>query len=300
MNQSLVELNDQPLSVSAVKEQVNLIQHVLREVMQDGQHYGKIPGCGDKPTLLKPGAEKIMMTFRMAADPEVEVVENGDGHREYRVSTRLTTMNSGMFLGKGVGCCSTMESKWRYRTQTTGQEVPKAYWKTRDSELLGGPQYSTKKISGTWMICEKIEHDNPADYYNTCLKMAKKRSLVDAILTATAASDIFTQDLEDMAQNGVVNGEAKAAPAKEEKKVSKPAAASSPMISELQIKRMFAIARRSRGTDDEKASAWSDDQIKNFLLNEYSYESSSEIKKGDQYKEICDYLAAHTADGNKI
>ena len=28
--------------------------------------------------------------------------------------------------------------------------------------------------------------------------MAKKRSLVDAILTATAASDIFTQDLEEL------------------------------------------------------------------------------------------------------
>jgi hypothetical protein len=30
------------------------------------------------------------------------------------------------------------------------------------------------------------------------MKMAKKRAHVDAILTATAASDIFTQDVEDM------------------------------------------------------------------------------------------------------
>jgi hypothetical protein len=45
---------------------------------------------------------------------------------------------------------------------------------------------------------EIVEHDNPADYYNTVLKMAKKRAHVDAILTATAASDIFTQDVEDM------------------------------------------------------------------------------------------------------
>jgi hypothetical protein len=34
--------------------------------------------------------------------------------------------------------------------------------------------------------------------HNTVLKMAKKRAHVDAILTATAASDIFTQDVEDM------------------------------------------------------------------------------------------------------
>jgi hypothetical protein len=43
----------------------------------------------------------------------------------------------------------------------------------------------------------KIEHDNPSDYYNTCLKMGKKRALVDAVLTSTAASDIFTQDIEE-------------------------------------------------------------------------------------------------------
>src|SRR6185369_6401125 len=39
---------------------------------------------------------------------------------------------------------------------------------------------------------------NPADVANTILKMAKKRGLVDAILTVTAASDIFTQDIEDL------------------------------------------------------------------------------------------------------
>ena len=36
--------------------------------------------------------------------------------------------------------------------------------------------------------------------HNTCEKMAKKRAHVDAILTATAASDIFTQDVEDMTE----------------------------------------------------------------------------------------------------
>ena len=35
----------------------------------------------------------------------------------------------------------------------------------------------------------------------TVLKMANKRSLVAAVLNATAASDIFTQDIEDMDLN---------------------------------------------------------------------------------------------------
>ncbi len=42
------------------------------------------------------------------------------------------------------------------------------------------------------------ENPDIADTYNTVLKMAKKRAFVDASLTATAASDIFTQDVEDM------------------------------------------------------------------------------------------------------
>jgi len=71
------------------------------------------------------------------------------------------------------------------------------------TKMLGGKGYTAKKNeSGQWTIHkfsgEKVEHDNPADYYNTVVKMGKKRAFVDATLTVTAASDIFSQDLEDM------------------------------------------------------------------------------------------------------
>ena len=39
---------------------------------------------------------------------------------------------------------------------------------------------------------------NVADVANTVLKMAKKRAMVDGILTVTGASDIFTQDIEEL------------------------------------------------------------------------------------------------------
>ena len=68
--------------------------------------------------------------------------------------------------------------------------------------MIGGKGFTVKKVDGQgWMVAkggEKVETDNPADHYNTVLKMAKKRALVDAVLTTTAASDIFTQDLEDL------------------------------------------------------------------------------------------------------
>ena len=44
----------------------------------------------------------------------------------------------------------------------------------------------------------RIENEDIADVWNTVKKMAKKRAHVDVTLTVTAASDIFTQDIEDM------------------------------------------------------------------------------------------------------
>ena len=43
-----------------------------------------------------------------------------------------------------------------------------------------------------------------ASNLNTVLKIAKKRAFVDAILTATHASKVFTQDIEDIEDLQVV------------------------------------------------------------------------------------------------
>jgi len=189
---------EQPLSANAIQSQDNIIQQVMRQVMKEGEHYGKIPGT-DKPSLYKPGAEKLSMTFRLAPRYAIEKVDLPNGHREYDVTCELTHIHTGVFLGSGVGCCSTMEAKyrWRWDFESTGKAVPKDYWKTRDPSLLGGRDFVARKDDdGRWMIFrkgERIENPDVADQFNTVLKMAKKRAHVDAVLTATAASDIFTQ-----------------------------------------------------------------------------------------------------------
>lgn len=209
------------MSVKEILDQKALIQDAMRAAMQDGQHYGKIPGCGDKPTLLQPGAQTILLLFRLNPDYDVTQTDLGNNHREYSVKCRLTSA-SGVFVGAGVGSCSTLEAKYRYRVAPktlTDRPVPGKYWELRKSDpaaalaLIGGKGFSTKKDeNGNWMIAEgsseKVEHDNPADYWNTALKMAKKRALVDATLTRTAASDIFTQDIEDLRENAAVHEQA--------------------------------------------------------------------------------------------
>jgi len=216
-----------PLTAKDIKGQVDLIQDVMKSVMRDKEHYGVIPGCGDKPALLKPGAEKLNLTFRMAPDPETEMVDLGGGHREYRVKCILRAIESGRTLGAGVGSASTMETKWRFRKAE--RKCPKCEQEAiiKGKQEFGGGWLCFGKKGGCGakfkdgdMIIEsqtvgRVEYDNPADYYNTCWKMAKKRALVDAVLTVTAASDIFTQDVEEMVENGTIDPKPSTEPKKE-------------------------------------------------------------------------------------
>ena len=195
------------LTVVDVMLQVKKIQEIMSQAMKKDTHYGIIPGT-DKPSLYQPGAQKLALTFRLGFRNRVEPVELERGHREYRSRTTVFHIPSGVELGEVQATCSTMESKYRYRWENTNREVPKEYWDTRDTSLIGGEGFVPRKTwtgegqarKQVWMVFHRVEHDNPADYYNTCEKMAQKRSEVKGVLNITAASDIFTQDTEDIPQ----------------------------------------------------------------------------------------------------
>jgi hypothetical protein len=196
-------------SLQELSTQIRHVQLVMREHMKPNFHYGVTPGC-KAPSLYKAGAEKLAFVFRLAPEFDVKTIDLPDGHQEVRVICTITHIPTGMKLGQGVGSCTSMEAKYRFRTgpkEFTGRPAPQGYFDIRKSdykkaqELIGGPGHSVaKNDQGQWEIVrqgDKMEHDNPADYGNTVLKMSKKRAFVDAVLTVTAASDIFTQDLED-------------------------------------------------------------------------------------------------------
>lgn len=188
-------------STQDVLQQISAIQSLMKEAMKEDEHYGKIPGCGDKLVLLKPGAEKLAFMFRLAPTYEIRTKDFEKGHREYEVITTLTHIPSGQLIAQGVGICSTLESKFRFRYIDSPYKPNQADAERLKAEGKG----KWKKNGSNWIWQDKIEFDNIQDNYNTVLKMAKKRSLVDAILTATAASDIFTQDLEDFINDEVNN-----------------------------------------------------------------------------------------------
>lgn len=173
-------------TAATVKAQVQLIQEVMKAVMKDGTHYGTVPGCGNKKVLLKPGAEVLMTTFRLAVDPEVEELPTANGF-SYRVKVRVTSQKTGLFLGAGIGEASTKEEKYHWRKAVNQAEYDAT---PEDERRVKYGSYNGKDSEIKQVMT------NPADKANTVLKMAKKRALVDAVLTITAASDIFTQDLD--------------------------------------------------------------------------------------------------------
>lgn len=140
---------------------------MIQEGLTKGVDYGVIPGTTSKPTLLKPGAEKLCLIYGIMADYSISdstvdhLIEIGwekYGKRGtsvglYRYVYKCTLRDrSGRAVASGEGVCSSLESK-----------------------------YCTR----------------PKDVENTILKMAQKRALVAATLNAFGLSGEFTQDLDD-------------------------------------------------------------------------------------------------------
>ena len=109
-----------PLTAVQIKAQVQLIQEVMGAVMQKDVHYGVIPGC-EKPTLYKPGSEKLLSTFRIAVKP-IETDLSTTEVVRYRVEARGTSMVDGRFLGSGIGECSSGEEKYAWRRVVCKEE----------------------------------------------------------------------------------------------------------------------------------------------------------------------------------
>jgi hypothetical protein len=103
---------------------------------------------------------------------------------------------------------------------------------------------------------------NQSDIANTVLKMAKKRALVDAVLTITGASDCFSQDLDDMddtTREAVTEGEQRKADDKKKQD------AVTEFISHAQASRCYSIAMANGFTVDTyraalKAAGYDDDR----------------------------------------
>lgn len=168
--------------ISQTLQKIEQVQVLVQNQLKQGHDYDTIPGTS-KPTLLKPGAEKILMLFGLTSEYDfLEKIEDYEkGIFAYTVKCILS--KNGQKITEGLGSCNSKENKYRWRwvkEKTDGQVV----YKTKTNRW-GKEEY-------------QIENDEIFSQANTILKMAKKRSQIDAVLTVASLSELFTQDLEDM------------------------------------------------------------------------------------------------------
>jgi hypothetical protein len=173
--------------VTAGLTKIKAFQSLVRKQLVPDHDYGTIPGT-PRPSLWKPGAEKLCKLLALADSYTVvdKVEDWKEGFFYYRVTCELHSIRDGTLIAQGLGSCNSKESRYRYRW-AFGSEVPEHL----DKNALHKKTIRTKK--GQKAVMYRIENEDPYSLPNTLLKMAKKRSMIDAVLSAGRLSDIFSQ-----------------------------------------------------------------------------------------------------------
>lgn len=180
--------------LNEMRVKLDLVQQFFKDIMVKDLDYGIIPGT-DKPCLYKPGAEKLceLYGFSPIVKEKKETRDLATGYYLAQVTMQIIHRNSGAIIAEGVGECSSFESKyhyrWVYESDLKRQKIDPAGVFSKVFENKSSKQEYTKY---------RLDNPDLIDQWNTVLKMAKKRALVDAVLSSTRTSGIFSQSEGEM------------------------------------------------------------------------------------------------------
>ncbi len=199
----------------------NALVEFVKAVMVDKTDYGVIPGT-DKPTLLKPGAEKLNTLFGLSSrftiiEKETDWTgkEHG-GEPFFYFVYRCQLWRGDRQIAESDGSCNSMEKKYRYRKgervcpECGKPAIKRSKFPPREDPTAQPGWYCYDKIGGCGYVflatdpriidqqVGQVINPDIAEQVNTIQKMAQKRALIAATLLAVNASEFFTQDVEDM------------------------------------------------------------------------------------------------------
>ncbi len=144
--------------------QRELLENYIRERLKPDKHFYKVGDDdqpGRKPSLTKEGAELICLPHNLK--PRYCILSGPDtppmDDTPYQITMNCELMAGDKFGGQGIGSASS------HITKRDGNRVPR--------------------------------QKDPGLRHNATIKMACKSAYIAATLNATAASEFFTQDLED-------------------------------------------------------------------------------------------------------
>jgi len=187
----------EPAEAAALDEQ---LRNCMRAVLKPEVDYGTIPGMGTKPSLFKPGAEKLLQWFGFGfTNDEVKTERDDPEHpsgiadkaRRIGVTYRCTVYKE-LADGRRV-TIATCEAYAGYDEDKFYVSLDAARGKAEAKERQWAAKDKRQPNTAKWAYVS--EYRAP---WNSVIKMCEKRSLVGAAIDATAAAGLFTQDLEDM------------------------------------------------------------------------------------------------------
>ena len=150
-------------AVIQAKAIYEITSRVSKEILRKGMDYGDIPGT-NKPTLLKPGAEKLCAAFGYRIEPVLlEKLEKWDPVApmfHYRFECRIVRISDDKVIASATGSCNSMETKCRWG------------W-VRESDLPAGIDESglLAQSDGKWEVACDIDkaettgkYEKPAEH----------------------------------------------------------------------------------------------------------------------------------------
>ena len=205
------------------RDQLKLLEKFVSDVLILDQDYGVIPGTGDKPTLLKPGAANIIAAFQCHSEPTAltALLDTAGNFVAYEHRVDIIHNQSGCVIASGMGGCNSHETKYRYRNVLP--ICPNCGKDNIRKSNRGDGYYCWQKTDGCGANfandhpvanepAGKMENPDQLDLGNTIMKMSIKRAEVDAAMKLPGVARFFTQDLEDMV-SGTAESDAPAQPA---------------------------------------------------------------------------------------
>ena len=207
------------VGIDEAKAKFDLVRQYTANCLTKDIDFGKVSGVS-KPSLLKPGAEKICSLFGLT--PKFSCVDkimnwNGEGNPDnepfFYFEYRCDLYRGGEFVASCDASCNSWEKKYRYRKG--GLVCPDCGKQTLMKSKYDAGYYCNSKSGGCG---HKFQANDPrivnqnigeqknfdtAEQVNTFQKMAQKRAYVGATLIACNLSEYYTQDVEDMSHNSI-------------------------------------------------------------------------------------------------
>lgn len=224
MENTELSISQQNLYISPIvgmeeaKAKFEQVREFTAKCLTKGTDYGSFAGVS-KPSLLKPGAEKISTLFGLT--PKFACTDrimnwNGEGNPDnepfFYFEYKCELYKGGEYVSSCIGSCNSWEKKYRYRK---GELICPNCGKPLRKDKNGNGFYCWTKQGGCGATFTSndprvanqkvgdVKNFDTAEQVNTFQKMAQKRAFIGAVLIACNLSEYYTQDIEDMASFAV-------------------------------------------------------------------------------------------------